>query len=201
MRRAYNDRNHAPITTAPRLTVPETVPDRTVPSAVGPMSPGPVTTGRPVVGTWISRPSRTTLGAAGAVAIALVALFLAIAAGRSSNGPRTASSAVPASSPPARPVALSSEPPFSAPAQPAATLSVATSAAPPTPSEVPAIAATDLPLAPSIKPAPRPVATVKPTLATRATPPTATTPERPNCDPPYALDASGNKIWKPECLY
>jgi hypothetical protein len=72
---------------------------------------------------------------------------------------------------------------------------------PPTPSDVPAIAATDLPIAPSIKPAPRPVVTVKPTLATRAPPPTATTPKKPNCDPPYDLDASRNKIWKPECLY
>jgi serine/threonine-protein kinase len=204
VRRAYNDRNHAPITTAPRLTVPETVPDRTVPSALGPMSPGPVTTGRPVVGTRISwvRPSRTTLRTAGAVALAMVVIVVAVAAGRSNNGPRTISSATPAVLPPARPPASSPAPALSPPAPPTAASAAATATtAQPTAAEPPAIAATDLPIVPSPKPAAKPVATVKPTSATSVPVSTPAAFKKPNCDPPYDLEASGKKKWKPECLY
>ena len=182
VRRAYNDRNHAPITTAPRLTVPETVPDRTLPS-----SP---TTGRPIVGTRLSwvRPSRTVLGAAGAVAVVLVAIIVAVVTARSSKGPPVLASAMPAVSPTVRPTAIPS----------AVTDTIVT---PPIPFEGPAVAATDLPVAASAKPVVRPVATAKTTPVPSPQSPATVAPTKPNCDPPYVLGASGKKKWKPECLY
>jgi eukaryotic-like serine/threonine-protein kinase len=191
VRRAYNDRNHAPITTAPRLTVPETVPDRTLPSSLGPRSVGPSTTGRPVAGTRLSwvRPSRTALGAAGAVAVAVVAIILAVAAGRPSKGPPPLSSAVPAVSPQLQSAAIPS-----AVADP--------TGATPTASEAPAVAATDLPVAPTaIRPLARPGPTAKATPLASPQSSATVAHAKPSCEPPYVLDASGKKKWKPECLF
>jgi serine/threonine protein kinase len=209
VRRAYNDRNHAPITTAPRLTVPETVPDRTVPSAGGPGSPGPVTTGRPVVGTRISwvRPSRATVGAGGALAIAVVGIILVVAAGHSSKGPTALSSALPAASASATAATVI-----------ASVVTAVAAAAPPPPPEAPAVAATDLPVAPSTQPVTWPATSPKATSAASVQQPTSSPPKampgtaqspaaiptpppaKMNCSPPFTVDSKGIKKWKAECL-
>jgi serine/threonine-protein kinase len=161
VRRAYNDRRHAPITTAPRLTVPETVPDRTLPRTAG--SAGHPTTARPVVGTWISRvPPRTALGAGGALVVAVIAIIVAVAAGRSSKGPVPVSSVTPAAPGPAIPSAV-----------PAVT------ATPSMPPEAPAVAATDLPIAPSTQLVVSPAATAKAVTTTNVPPPATLAPAKP----------------------
>jgi serine/threonine protein kinase len=191
VRRAYHDRNHAPITTAPRLTVPESVPDRTRPAAHGPRSPG-ATTGRPVVGTLIrwARPRRTVFGAACATALGAVVIIIAIATGRRTPGPHHVSS----SPSPLAPVTL--------PTPPSVTPSIVTMArsTPSTASAAPEVAATDLPVTSNAKPVTRLATLVKavPTASAQSAP---TTVAKTSCNPPYVLDASGKKKWKPECLY
>jgi eukaryotic-like serine/threonine-protein kinase len=210
VRRAYNDRKHAPITTAPRLTVPETVPDRTLPRTAG--AAGHPTTARPVAGTWISRvrPSRTALGAGGAGVVAVIAIVVAIAGGHSSKGPVPVPSVTPAAAAPALPAAIASAVP-------------AIMATPPTPPEAPAVAATDLPIAPSTGPVVSPTATAKAPPVTNFQPATALALAKPtstkataspapsptpapaptakvNCSPPFTLDSKGIKKWKAECL-
>jgi len=201
VRRAYHDRNHAPITTAPRLTVPETVPDRTLPSAKSPLAPRLPTTGRPVVGTLIhwatqihwTRPSRTALGVLGAIAFGVLITVVALSGGHRSAAPIPSSNIVPSAVPAA-----------SASAIPAAVVEVAIPPAP-TASATPEIAATDLPMEPSPQPVPKPVPTPKPTPlaapAAVATRPLPTTPAQVvNCSPPFDLDSTGKKHWKAKCL-
>lgn len=210
VRRAYNDRKHAPITTAPRLTVPETVPDRTLPRTAG--SAGHPTTARPVVGTWISRvrPSRTALGAGGAVVGAVIGIIVAMAAVRSGKGPVPVSSVSPAASAPTPPSAIVSAVP-------------AITATPPAQGEAPAVAATDLPIAPSTQPVVSQAVTAKAAPATNLQPPATLAPAKPtatkatagptpsptaapaaaakvNCSPPFTVDSKGIKKWKAECL-
>jgi eukaryotic-like serine/threonine-protein kinase len=191
VRRAYNDRNHAPITTAPRLTVPETVPDRTLPSSKGPLAPRLPTTGRPVAGTLMhlvtlihwARPSRV-LGVAAAVAVGIVVTVVSLAA-RNHHA---------ASTPPPNPVASQ------APATSAPMVQATLVEAVPAGSAAPVVAATDLPAASSAKPPAKPVAAVRPTST--PPPPAATAaPVKPGCNPPYVLEPGGKRKWKPECLY
>jgi len=195
VRRAYHDRNHAPITTAPRLTVPETVPDRTLPSTKGPIAARLPTTGRPVVETLMqlatlihwTRPSRRVLGVASAVVVGLVVTIVSFAA-RNHRG---------ASTPPTKPVA-SWVPSASAPVVPAAVVE----AVPERP-VAPVVAATDLP-AMSPEPPPKQALTVKPPLVTPAVGPARQTPPTPaptaTCTPPFVLDSTGKKHWKAQCL-
>lgn len=186
VRRAYHDRNHAPITTAPRLTVPETVPDRTLPSEKGPLAPRLPTTGRPVVGTRIdwAHPSRAVIGVSGAVAVGIVVTIVAFASGRRSPASSPSSNAMPALALPVPPIA-----------SPAVVVE-----APPMSSDAPAVAATDLPTAPSAKPMAKPAGTAKAAPAT--SPPSSATAAttKPSCNPPYILGPSGKKKWKAECL-
>jgi serine/threonine-protein kinase len=193
VRRAYHDRNHAPITTAPKLTVPETVPDRTLPSAKGPLAPRLPTTGGPVVGTlvhWVTqihwaRPSRTALGISVAVAFGVVITVVALSGGHRSAAPTPSSNAM-----------RSAAPAASTPAIPSALVNPV-----PTASATPEIAATDLPTGPSPEPAPRPAQTAKPTQAVVTARPTPTTPApTATCSPPFVLDATGKKHWKAQCL-
>jgi serine/threonine-protein kinase len=202
VRRAYHDRNHAPITTAPRLTVPETVPDRTLPSAKGPQAQGLPTTGRPVAGTLIHwatqihwpRPSRTVLAVSGGVALGVV-ITVAALTGRHPSVP-------PIPTMPSAPLASSP------PATPATPVEVAL---PPTPtaSATPEVAATDLPMTPSAPAVPKPGPMVKPTTIapaivtprpTTATPAPITPAPTTTCNPPFALDSTGKKHWKAQCL-
>jgi eukaryotic-like serine/threonine-protein kinase len=188
VRRAYHDRNHAPITTAPRLTVPETVPDRTQPSAKGPLAPRLPTTGRPVVGTLIKwatlirwpHPSRAALGVVSAVALGIVVTIVSVATSRRSAAPTSPPSAVPSVAPATPGTATPSNP----------VEMTATS------SEAPAVAATDLPSVASARPVARPVP------APRVMPvPSPAAPAKPSCNPPYILESGGKKKWKPECLF
>src|SRR5580658_1374816 len=79
VRRAYHDRNSAPITTAPRLTVPATVPNRTLSSATDVPAPHLPTTGRPVANSQsavrASAPSRRLVAAA-AVGVVVVGIVV-----------------------------------------------------------------------------------------------------------------------------
>jgi len=197
VRRAYHDRNHAPITTAPRLTVPETVPDRTLPSAKGPQAQGLPTTGRPVAGTLIHwatqihwpRPSRTVLAVSGGVALGVVITVVALTGRHPSAAPI-----------PPMPSATFAA---SAPAMPATPVEVAPA---PRASATPEVAATDLPKEPSPAPAAKPAATAKPTPIAQAVVTAGPTPKMPTpaptatCIPPYTLDSTRKKHWKAQCL-
>jgi serine/threonine-protein kinase len=191
VRRAYHDRNHAPITTAPRLTVPETVPDRTLASAKGPLAARLPTTGRPVVGTlmrWATlipwaRPSRAAFAVAGAGAVVIAVTSIAIAV----TGPKPV-----AVRPPETPVVATHPVPV-----------VATPT--PTASATPEVAVTDLPITvPSSEPVPKSAPTAKPTPAAPAVvaphPTPATPAPKATCSPPFVIDPTGKKHWKPECL-
>jgi serine/threonine-protein kinase len=197
VRRAYHDRNHAPITTAPRLTVPETVPDRTLPSAKGAQAQAPLTTGRPVAGTLIHwatqirwpRPSRTVLAVSGGVALGVVITVVALTGRRPSAAPI--------------PTVPSATLGASAPAILATPVEVAP-ARTPTASATPEVAATDLPPEPSPAPAPKPGPMAKPTpiapvVVTARPMPTASAPTA-TCNPPFTLDSTGKKHWKAQCL-
>lgn len=188
VRRAYHDRNHAPITTAPRLTVPETVPDRTLSVAERPPGGWSPTTGRPVVGTLLhwatlirsAHPSRTVVGIASAVTLGIAITVIALASGHRSPAARLSPSAVPSVAPIVAPIV----PPI---ASPSVVVEAAT-----TPPAAPVIAATDLPSTPAEKP--------KPAAPVKASPAGTAPPAKPSCNPPYILEPSGKKKWKPECL-
>src|SRR5580704_1282601 len=220
VRRAYHDRHGAPITTAPRIVVPETVPNRTLSEAPGALAPGLPTTGQPVANSRsgarvsVPIPSRRFLAfaAVGVVAAGVVvsgmAWVVSAASGSASTGPSSLTTT--------QTTATAIQMPQKEPIHPAAT-----SESTPTSSEtsMPAIAATDLPTAaatataraapaqPPSAPKPAaseaPAATPTPALATLPPAPTGvTTPAaKPNCNPPYTLDAkSGKKHFKLECL-
>jgi len=94
-----------------------------------------------------------------------------------------------------------SQPVASASANPVPTVSAA-SAPPPTgsPSATPVVDTAALPLAPVVNPPTSrpPPRSAAPSPARVA--PVKAAPARSNCDPPYALDKQGHKLFKPECF-
>jgi serine/threonine protein kinase len=200
VRRAYHDRTGKPITTAPKLTVPESVPNRTLPTAEGAMYQRLPTTGQPIIAarsgaagggpTSVSRTTVIALAAAIAVAVGvgLSGAVLFIAAERRGHVATTARATTSAVYPPIL-------------ASAAVTSSSASTADPDASpsSEPPSVAATDLPTVTTVSGVARPPTTAKPVQAPALL--TTTNPPKPNCSPPYTVDATtGKKHFKPECF-
>jgi serine/threonine-protein kinase len=137
-------------------------------------------------------PQRVVASVVGLSAAALlVAIGLAIGARRSPDGTHAASSSVPLEQPPGAP---SSAPVTSA--QTATASPVDTTPAPAVVSAAPAEAA--IPPAPAVKPPSPSAPAPRPVSNTRAKPPQNPKP-KPTCNPPFTLDAAGDKHFKPEC--
>jgi serine/threonine-protein kinase len=179
LRRAYVDRNGAQISTAPKLTVPPNVPNRTLPTAESAQLPSLPTTGEPVADARALttaghlrrlRPATLATILFGGAAIGVTIAAVAIAVIKARGGASHAVSAAAVGT--------------SAPA-------VASAPSPP-----PEVAATDLPsaMANSAPPPPRPSATPRP-----VSPPPPPAP-KVDCTPPYAVDSTGHKHWKVQCL-
>jgi serine/threonine-protein kinase len=216
VRRAYHDRHGKPITTAPRMTVPESVPNRTLSPASSVGTPKQPTTARPVASSQagqristLSAPPRRLVVAVAAGVVALVAGIWALSAGHhrepAAASPLSASaSAAMTAEPPATPTAERA--PTNNPPPTIAATDLPSAAAPPAQHE-PAPAAT----APAVIPAPRPAVpsnapaapktTAAPPPPAPAEPAPAPAPAKPNCNPPYTIDAAtGKKHFKVECL-
>jgi serine/threonine-protein kinase len=194
VRHAYLELHGCPITTAPRLTLGEGVPDRSLPwgQPSGVTNSRVPTTARPVAlsngSDWqaLSLP-RTRWGSVavtGVVAfgIGLVGVVWMVAGGRPSGPTQAASRTEPA------PAALVSTAPV---------VVLSPSALEELEVTVPSGAATAK--------APRTHATTRGTVeispSTAPGPPAAPSTTRPNCQPPYFVDAdTGKKHWRLECL-
>jgi eukaryotic-like serine/threonine-protein kinase len=194
VRSAFHDRHGTPIQTAPRLTVPATVPDRTLagstdapvdaigerlPTTNGPVQSSGIDVARPVsrgrILPWLAFAAAAALGVTG-TSVAWV-----VRAARSSDAPAAQSAMI-------APAPLSI-------ATASASVSMAAPVSTPAPPEV---AATDLPGAAPVEPAaPKPLTAPRPTsVATTSLLPAG----KKSCTPPYAIDASGKKHFKVECL-
>ncbi len=208
VRHAFHDRHGAPLSTAPKLTVPAEVPNRTLPGAEGTVRQRLPTTAQPVAHSEPPAarvfgplpPNRrrfVLVGAAAALCLFAVGLAVVLT-GRTSTRAVASSSTKPAAS---EPVSVS---PSAAPAVASAAPELAvTQLAPPTVSAPPALAITDLPRAVTA-PARAAIATpvARPALIAPpvASAPPASQPTKPNCNPPYDLDAHGVKKWRAECF-
>jgi serine/threonine-protein kinase len=186
-------------------------PDASRPSAPSPLG---ISTGRAATGgAWGGTQKPPVTKPVAAVIVSGVLLFVAVAAGVASmlrsghfgrDGGTVASSSASSAPSPAATLPPSNETPNEATSAPSAVPAASVSAEP-----APSRSETARPTPPP--PHPDPPAVVKSAASPApqaATPPPAVTsskpaapaPARPNCKPPYELDAAGNKHWKRECI-
>jgi hypothetical protein len=189
VRRAYHDRNGAPITTAPRLAVPESVPNRTLPdSQVAAFAPRLPTTGQPVetarnattVPGGLSRTQVTAvlLGGVATFAIMVGAVVWFV------WGATTTSRSAPGD---VQVVAYPTAAPTPAPSASSTSTAPAPTAAP------------DLPEAGAAQPTAKTVPIGRPPASTATTATAGVPAAKSSCTPPYTIDKAGHRIPKPEC--
>jgi len=177
LRHAYVDRHGAQISTAPKLTVPPNVPNRTLPTAESVLLPSLPTTGQPVADsrarTTAGHPKGLSRAALAAILIGGAAVVgVAVAGVAAVVAVARGGSTHAASASASRPVVS------------AATSVMAVATAVPVVPE-----SSSAPTPPPPSPTPRP-----------ASPPAPPAPPKVDCTPPYAVDSTGHKHWKVQCL-
>jgi serine/threonine protein kinase len=185
------------ITSAPRPAPAQQVPqtqrsDLGAPRGAGGTTAQPVSS-EPFPSTVPGVPGRSRAGLVGAVAVGV----LLVAGGgfaflhRGAGAPSVAAS-------PAPPVSTTTTSSVDAPAPPALVALASASDAMPAAS-APQTTRTPVPPPHVTTAPPAPAPSAKPSAApTPSTPPAPSKP-KPNCDPPYTLDSSGEKHFRPEC--
>ena len=162
----------------------------TVPPEAGPLPTASPTSGAPSVAP--ARPSLLRLGAAGALALIVLAFVLAAWAHRTGS---TRDSSMKSSTVAGTQLRLSSPAPNSQPPsrgpEPSVTLAPAVQEIQFDQLPTAAPIATAAPIRPKVNAVPP---------ATTTAQPAATAPKHSNCTPPYEFDSNGNKRWKRECL-